>query len=126
MSKAARCGLNAIIGVLSRAETLPDSLTNGDGYWCSQMILTAYADAGIPFDVANGASPGDVVRLAETGASRRWEHCPSAGSRPGERRKELRVLPPKPCGTGFLCSARGSLQAGPIALSSARLPHSRG
>ena len=86
------------------------------------MILTAYADAGIPFDVANGASPGDVVRLAETGGIR-------GGGNTARRRAAGRVnveksfvsCRQKPCGTGFLCSAR-SLQAGPKALLSAWPP----
>jgi hypothetical protein len=64
---AAPHGTAAMIAVLSRAETLPAELTRGDSFWCSQLVLTAYAEAGISFDIANGASPGDLVRLSEGG-----------------------------------------------------------
>jgi cell wall-associated NlpC family hydrolase len=67
VAEAASRGISSVIAVLSRAETLPASVTNGDAYFCSQLIMTAYADAGISFNIANGPSPGDVVRLSQDG-----------------------------------------------------------
>jgi hypothetical protein len=60
-------GLGAIIGVLSRAEHLPDSVVNNGTYWCSQLVVNALESAGINPTYANGATPGDVVRLGTLG-----------------------------------------------------------
>lgn len=59
----------AIVSVLSRAErVVPDSIINNGTFFCSQLITFAYRRAGISLTQANGAAPGDLIRLGNAGA----------------------------------------------------------
>jgi hypothetical protein len=60
-------GLGGIIGVLTRAERLPESVVNNGTYWCVQLVQVAFQAAGINPTDANGLSPGDIVRLGTLG-----------------------------------------------------------
>lgn len=60
-------GLGGIIGVLSRAERLPARLIDNGTFACSQLVRYAYLKAGITLTNANGAAPGDFVRLGMVG-----------------------------------------------------------
>lgn len=60
-------GLGGIIGVLSRAERLPSSLIDNGTFACSQLVRYAFLKAGISLTQANGAAPGDFVRLGMAG-----------------------------------------------------------
>ncbi len=58
-------GIRTIISVLTKPETIPHSLDDGRSFFCSQLVVKAYTDAGVPLHTTNGASPGDIVRLSE-------------------------------------------------------------
>jgi cell wall-associated NlpC family hydrolase len=69
LNQAANPGIRSIISVLTKPETIPDFLADGHSFFCSQLVVTAYADAGVPLHTTNGASPGDIVRLSEYDAT---------------------------------------------------------
>ncbi|MGY6217832.1 YiiX/YebB-like N1pC/P60 family cysteine hydrolase [Methylolobus aquaticus] len=59
--------LSNIIGVLNRAEYLPQDVTGSGQYACSELISSAFKAINITLSQASGFTPGDMIRLSQAG-----------------------------------------------------------